>query len=534
MALHIPVKEQKWNFAKRLVELGADVNEVDVNGLSVLHVIVTQKIDDGKDDCTAFINLLLTKGVNLTARTPGGDSVFHLAARHDNWEIIEQILTQVTDGIEHVDEPDSEGFTILHRLAIKKNRGGRNTLLLQFLLDNGAKCDTLCPSGDSAMHLAVKHGNWGILHVLLCYHIGIQSVSTSTNKQWLSPCITVNQSDEKPGGNLNIKDTFGNTVLHLCAKAEAWQQVNTLLKCGADASLTDDEGETPLNLAANYDNWTVVQVFLEHGADANIPDSEGCKWLVAKTLVECGAKVEHLEPQPLMHFLISKYKKSDHETWLSFLDVLLARGADINCRDKAGRTLLFQRWNDLIAWYDEDSSGSLLHALVDRGANLLLADADGMSLLKYALDLEEHLALTSVTFLIYLGVSTYQPALTNSVSTRSPSQQAFEKKFVKAFEMLVKSGASSNGELFYLNTRYQAELSSRDKTTAETQMLDIVNHAASHPRSLKSLCRLTVSHALGYGPHRMERVESLPLPAALYDYVLFSDLLQITRFNRRN
>ncbi|XP_025087293.1 uncharacterized protein LOC112559978 [Pomacea canaliculata] len=307
MALHIPVKEQKWNFAKRLVELGADVNEVDVNGLSVLHVIVTQKIDDGKDDCTAFINLLLTKGVNLTARTPGGDSVFHLAARHDNWEIIEQILTQVTDGIEHVDEPDSEGFTILHRLAIKKNRGGRNTLLLQFLLDNGAKCDTLCPSGDSAMHLAVKHGNWGILHVLLCYHIGIQSVSTSTNKQWLSPCITVNQSDEKPGGNLNIKDTFGNTVLHLCAKAEAWQQVNTLLKCGADASLTDDEGDTVLNrlfkarnvytaeteeffdtiiqIVARNKNVIVFDKLLDHLDDLDMTDSDGLT--ILHRVVQC-------------------------------------------------------------------------------------------------------------------------------------------------------------------------------------------------------------------------------------------------------
>ncbi|PVD33401.1 hypothetical protein C0Q70_04657 [Pomacea canaliculata] len=836
MALKMGVKQQQWNFAKQLVELGTDVKKLDFN---VLYLIATQKIDDGRENCTAFINLLLMKGADVTARCPRGDSVFHLAARHDNWEIIEQIFAQRTGGLENVDEPDSEGFTILHRLATS-NRGEHFIRILQFLLDNGAKCDKLCPSGDSVMHLAVKHNNWYVIEELLSRKTKSLLVSSAQNKrlkvehnsqtdqQYLKK--RERRKGSKTGKrqikgfmgksirvafNINAKDADGNTVLHLSIKTKKWSHVYRLLMCGADVSLPDNEGhtafywmaavhdemvndpsmcsvleifrerapgtterdefgetliqvaarnknvenslrntserklplvklmvttgakiykrykngltaqqlalserewevlqfflkserkkfwkkrklvfhelakdtrvdvqraksvtqqlltigyninecekqgDTPLNLAANYGNWKVVSVFLNHGADASIPDSEGyfvchrlaldyrtarlsverlssillllkkngfdvnqtgpdgksCaqlaierkRWALLWHLVECGAKccftlrekkitlknmfriarntkdektlkslILHLMEKDddscqtlakrelaslkvsvlhsnwaaarmlvecgvdirvndgstlMMHSLISKYRHCDHMMWLSFLDTLLARGADINSRDKYGKTLLFQ----ICAQHCQDGFDLLIHSLLDRGANPLLADSTGKSVLRCILDLEKSLVLKALVLIIQLGVSTYQPTLTETAKNldyvmgleASPTQEALKKKNVKVLEMLVESGASSNRELFELSTQYQVQLSSEDMTGDETQMLDILKRAASQPRSLKSLCRLTVSHTLGCGVRRIDRVKSLPLQDTLQDYMLFSDLLSL-------
>ncbi|PVD33399.1 hypothetical protein C0Q70_04655 [Pomacea canaliculata] len=435
-ALHIALKGQRWSLAKKLVQLGADVNELDFEGLSVLHIIAAQKsVYYESRGRTSLIHLLITKGAD-------------------------------SNGIEHVDEPDTEGFTILHRLAGRSYICVRYISFLRFLLDKGARCDTLCPSGDSAIHLAVQHNNWCILEELLRDKIETQSVPLASSKKVCqvvdkrvglkrtrSSKIIRKECGRAPF-NINTKDSQGNTVLHLSAKATNWDQVHTLLTCGADATLTDDEGLTVLYRLATAD------------------------------------------------------------------DALLAKGADINSRDENGRTILFQSWRNMRAHANFFASYALLRALLDRGASPLIADCNGISILRDVLDLDGCLATKYVQFFIERGISTYQPALTETfsipsqsgsihVSTRSPTQRAFEKKFVKAFEMLVESGASSNRELFELSTRYQVELSSRDKTGAETQMLDIVNHAASQPRSLKSLCRLTVSHALGCDRRRMDRVKSL-------------------------
>ncbi|PVD33491.1 hypothetical protein C0Q70_04747 [Pomacea canaliculata] len=57
------------------------------------------------------------------------------------------------------------------------------------------------------------------------------------------------------------------------------------------------------------------------------------------------------------------------------------------------------------------------------------------------------------------------------------------------------------------------------------EMLDFLKQAATQPRSLKSLCRLTVSHALGCGTRREEKVTCLPVPQRLQQYILFRDIL---------
>ncbi|PVD33479.1 hypothetical protein C0Q70_04735 [Pomacea canaliculata] len=106
----------------------------------------------------------------------------------------------------------------------------------------------------------------------------------------------------------------------------------------------------------------------------------------------------------------------------------------------------------------------------------------------------------------------------------SPTQAAFEVEDVQALKILIESGASNNRELFELSAHLEEKFVN-NKTRAKTEMLDILKQAASQPRSLESLCRLTVSHALGCGTRREEKVTCLSVPQRLQQYILFHDIL---------
>ncbi|PVD33394.1 hypothetical protein C0Q70_04650 [Pomacea canaliculata] len=354
-ALHMAVKEQKWSFAERLVEFGADVNERDLEGLSILHIIACQKMDYRSHDFTPLIHLLISKGADVTACSPSGDSVFHLAARYDKWEIIEQLLTPRNHGadcqrlnscnkrtihsyvVERLDEPDSEGFTILQRLATKTKR---NTSLLRHLLDNGVKCDTLCPSGHSAMHLAVKHDNWSLIEELLRDKTEPQSALTPSSKERFHSSsqeklagikrthnskIERKQSGRAPF-NINAKDSIGNTVLHLSAKAEKWDQVHRLLTCGANATLED----------AQCSNWDIVRELLENGARADNTDSEGMP--VLHRLLNNSCRKLATYPFPSVGF--RKSQKISKARKLTLVKLMVHKGVDINTKNQNGLTAI--------------------------------------------------------------------------------------------------------------------------------------------------------------------------------------------------
>ncbi|XP_025087297.1 uncharacterized protein LOC112559979 [Pomacea canaliculata] len=441
---------------------------------------------------TSVTEQLLTRGFRLNDRDPQGDTPLNLAARYGNWKMVCVLLEHGADA----SIPDSQGWFVFHRLEMDTTHPKYNEInlssLLLLLTRNGFQVNQTGPAGKSCIQLSLEHRKWELFWWLvesqLSFVFTLQEKKTILQHIYL---ITSENSDPEKVRTL---------ILHVTEKGDS--SCRELTECKDEA------------LKLSFSN---------------------CNWVMAKKLVECGADLGIISgPKPLMHLLVLKYRLQDRATWLSFLDALLALGVDINSRDESGKTILYQKWRDFIVNCRFKFSNSFIHELVNRGVSPLVADDEGQSLLIDVLVLERNLALESVKLLIELGVSTHQPALTDNAntnsgsrslqaSTRSPTQRAFEKKYVKAFEMLVESGASSNRELFDLSTRYQAELSSRKKTKAERKMLNILNHAASQPRSLKSLCRLTVSHALGCGPRRRDRVKSLPLPTSLQDYVQFCD-----------
>ena len=107
-------------------------------------------------------------------------------------------------------------------------------------------------------------------------------------------------------------------------------------------------------------------------------------------------------------------------------------------------------------------------------------------------------------------------------------------------EMMYESGACSNKELFRMytalleppvpkNSRASDKVGvfpflSEDERRYAYLTLPYLKVIATSPRTLKSMCRLVISHSLDVRGKLHRDVSCLPLPESLKDYVMFSDL----------
>jgi hypothetical protein len=73
------------------------------------------------------------------------------------------------------------------------------------------------------------------------------------------------------GADVNAKNNYRETVLHLAARREA--VVRLLVDRGADVNAKDNNRVTVLHLAANEANEAVVQLLVDRGADVNAKDN---------------------------------------------------------------------------------------------------------------------------------------------------------------------------------------------------------------------------------------------------------------------
>ncbi|PVD33506.1 hypothetical protein C0Q70_04762 [Pomacea canaliculata] len=434
-------------------------------------------------DVEKTTRLLINRGLDINLQNRVGDTPAHVAADEGNWRIVKTFVEHGADP----NTPDRQGNYLVYKFAMLDQADESYFNILKTLVDYGADVNRLGPENKNALRLAYSIGS--------CEVIG-----------WLIQL----------GGFCELSDSqkhssLGNLRLFKWKDVEE-QNLNRFINY-----ITNDASDINRTFQISSGEETAFQMCVGNS-----------NWRMAKALIDCGAEVNWVcQGKPLLQFMMSKYSKDKYTTWASFLALLISKQLDINSKLQNGSGVLFHEATIESLGSEDSDNNCLFNSLLELGANPLLVDSNGMTLLRKVVDLGGQRTLNALNKLLPVGVTTHQPRFTKAMiqsPLASPTEKVILDRNVLALKLLIESGSSLNAELFRLNTEYQVKLAGQADTDDNIrELLEVLNMAASEPRSLQSLCRLNVSRCIGCGPDRTDKLNAL-LPSKMRDLVLFRDL----------
>jgi ankyrin repeat protein len=146
--------------------------------------------------------------------------------------------------------------------------------------------------------------------------------------------------------------------------------VKDFIAKGADVNSKANTGETALMRASYTGRKEVVQLLLAKGADVNAATTENIILAIQLTTSLRTGTATGLSPGT--HAL----SFAAHEGHKEVVQLLLAKGADVNAKDKKGKTALM--------WASREGHKEALQALLAKGADINAKDNDGDNALMYA------------------------------------------------------------------------------------------------------------------------------------------------------
>ncbi|XP_062144830.1 protein VAPYRIN-LIKE-like [Alnus glutinosa] len=267
----------KANLVTDLIDAGADVNDKDSNGLSMIGLAVRAgHLDVAK--------ILIASGCEIDHRV---DRVLHEAAAKNRVDLMEVLCAAFGDI--DVNSVDSDGRTPIHAAAVMGF-----VEAIRFCVRLGGEADVFDCNGWSPLHFAAAEGHLEAvecllegsngkyvvnndgktafalavenehLHLLDVLHLGdrLHRAARVGDIQGMKSCLA-------QGANVNGKDMNGWTPLHRAAFKGRIECVNLLLDHGAQVDVVDDAGYTPLQCAAEAGQVQVASLLIAHGAKAN-------------------------------------------------------------------------------------------------------------------------------------------------------------------------------------------------------------------------------------------------------------------------
>lgn len=275
-----------------LLRAGADARFCDDEGLNALHMAAFS-------GCVESCRLLVAQGVDVNllrkSYTPlhsaafgnAPDAARYLLGRGAKVEFWKLGLVG-----------DDKSGTALHS-AVKANSAD----VLQILTEACEDVNCVEPGGCAALHLAADLGHTACLKVLLDATDADADVRTREKRATALHLACDGGYTECVGALLargadpSLRNTRGQTPLHLAARAQSIESVEMLLATGkVDVDAMDDDSRTPLHAALGKDlhAFDMVELLIGYGADVNREDKYGYTPLHVAALNEMSQCVETL------------------------------------------------------------------------------------------------------------------------------------------------------------------------------------------------------------------------------------------------
>ena len=129
----------------------------------------------------------------------------------------------------------------------------------------------------------------------------------------------------KAGGDVNARSNRGETAL--MASAVTGMADEDLLNAGAEVNAINDDGMTALMLLVQRGDPDEVETLLKAGADARMKDSEGRTALDYLNAANCGSPIVHEKDPRWMTVGYSRCNALDHHDYQKSKSLLINAGA---------------------------------------------------------------------------------------------------------------------------------------------------------------------------------------------------------------
>ena len=410
---------KNFEIAKKLVDFGADIHEVDDNGRGLIHQIVEK--NNPKDRDVKAITNFLKLGADINAKDANGDSPLHLAAHMNHGNIIKELLKHSAN----VNATNNDQETPLI-LAVLSNDDG-DTEIICLLIKNGASLEAKDFMDSTALCHAFAERKFSLVKMFLENGANPNSVDIallSTLDEYDDDEI----KEEQEAIEVLMKYSEGTSITDMEEKltyAIRYKMVSTvelLVRNGANVNAKSEEGSTtPLHQIAyftqNHNDFTDDEESDAEEEEANVHNTiipkinlnwERPKYHVCSNENECTQQKDNADSDSnneededdddddLKEIEKSRqiYKifldngadvtatdfKSETALHITddpkFVSELLDRGADVNAQNNQGKTRLHKA--------AEKEQMKILKILLKRGADVHLKQINGLSTLEQA------------------------------------------------------------------------------------------------------------------------------------------------------
>ncbi len=419
-------KRERTDLARRLLELGADPNQLDGKGRSLLYAAICDKSvenarlllahganpDAGDGAATSplakaaalgleqAVRLLLRSGASVQGdRLESARDLLERASQDEGWTPLMAALAlgdhaRVEALLAYGSSMETKtqaGWTALLEACLQPGDANLATLLLE----RGADPNHASDSGITPLMFAARAGGLGTMELLVAQGADPDArARDGSSALWLATEAAQPEAIGmlgKLGADLELR--HGKTrrsALHRAVRKERWEVAQALLEAGAQVDARDKNERTALMFVAESGDLQGLALLLAHSPDLEL--SAGGRTALyralrserlelASALLDAGANPASTDDddEPLLHAI---YRSSEP---LEAVELLLDRGVPPDTPNPAGNTLLMRA----------ALAGNLAHveALLRRGADPELRNAKGCAALCAALRREKAAAV---------------------------------------------------------------------------------------------------------------------------------------------